>query len=272
MATILVTGGAGYVGSHACKALAAAGHAPVTYDNLSRGHREAVRWGPLVVGNLADQELLSETLRRYRPSAVLHFAAYAYVGESVENPYRYYRNNVLGTLSLLETMRDEGIQQLVFSSTCATYGNPQTGEDLIIEDHPQAPINPYGASKLMVERMLADAGAARWHSDDGRQVHHRHPAAEQLGRTAAAWAGVDPCRAYSARAPGQGRTAGRGHALRRGRQTPAARAGCAINGRPRFVLELSRFHAGESPAAMDVFFLPPSMCLCVVHSGDRAQK
>jgi len=158
MATILVTGGAGYVGSHTCKALAAEGYLPVTYDNLCRGHRDAVRWGPLTVGDLTNRALLVQTLRRYRPAAVLHFAAYAYVGEAVSDPYRYYRNNVEGTLSLLEAMREVGNNRIVFSSSCATYGNPQYLP--IDEKHPQAPINPYGSSKLMVERILADAATA----------------------------------------------------------------------------------------------------------------
>jgi UDP-arabinose 4-epimerase len=151
---VLVTGGAGYIGSHACKALAQAGYTPVSYDNLVYGHGWAVRWGPLEQGEIADRVLLDEVIRRYRPRAVMHFAAYAYVGESVENPGKYYRNNVAGTLALIEAMRDHGIDKLIFSSTCATYGVPRANP--IPEDHPQAPINPYGASKLMVERMLQD--------------------------------------------------------------------------------------------------------------------
>ncbi len=156
--TVLVTGGAGYIGSHACKALARAGYNPVTYDNLVYGHRWAVRWGPLEVGELADRSRLGEVMRRYRPRAVMHFAAYAYVGESVENPAKYYRNNVAGTLSLLDAMRDQGVDRLVFSSTCATYGVPESVP--IREEHPQRPINPYGASKLMVERILRDFDTA----------------------------------------------------------------------------------------------------------------
>lgn len=158
MAVILVTGGAGYIGSHACKALAAAGHQPITYDNLSTGHRWAVRWGPLVEGDIADRARLDTTLREHRPQAVMHFAASAYVGESMTDPGKYYRNNVAGSLSLLEAMRDHGVGAMVFSSTCATYGMPQHLP--IREDHPQLPINPYGASKLMIERMLADFGVA----------------------------------------------------------------------------------------------------------------
>jgi UDP-arabinose 4-epimerase len=155
---VLVTGGAGYIGSHACKALAAAGFVPITYDNLSSGHDWAVRWGPLEQGDILDQARLNEVFKDYQPSAVLHFAAHAYVGESVEDPAKYYRNNVAGSLSLLEAMREHGVGQIVFSSTCATYGVPQTIP--IPDDHPQNPINPYGASKLMIERMLADFGAA----------------------------------------------------------------------------------------------------------------
>ncbi len=158
MAAILVTGGAGYVGSHACKALAAAGYTPVAYDNLGRGHRELVRWGPLEVGDLADAARLDEVFARHRPAAVMHFAAFAYVGESVQDPALYYRNNVGGTLELLAAMRRAGVDQLVFSSTCSTYGVPERMP--IAEDTPQRPINPYGATKLAIERMLADYDAA----------------------------------------------------------------------------------------------------------------
>jgi len=158
MSTILVTGGAGYIGSHACKALAAAGHTPVAYDNLVHGHRWAVRWGPLEVGDIADRSRLDAVIAQWRPEAVMHFAAYALVGESVADPGKYYRNNVAGTLALIESMRDHDIDRLVFSSTCATYGVPEYSP--IDENHPQRPINSYGASKLMVERMLEDFGAA----------------------------------------------------------------------------------------------------------------
>ncbi|MCU0833678.1 MAG: UDP-glucose 4-epimerase GalE [Chromatiaceae bacterium] len=151
---VLVTGGAGYIGSHACKALQGAGYLPVAYDNLVYGHRWAVRWGPLEVGDIADRARLDAVIARYAPSAVMHFAAYAYVGESVADPGKYYRNNVAGTLTLLEAMRDHGMARLIFSSTCATYGVPQTYP--IPEAHPQHPVNPYGASKLMIERMLRD--------------------------------------------------------------------------------------------------------------------
>jgi len=154
MSTILVTGGAGYVGSHACKALATAGHTPVVYDNLSRGHREFARWGPLEVGDLGEAAKLDAVFARHRIDAVMHFAALAYVGESVEQPALYYRNNVGGTLELLEAMRRAGVGLMVFSSTCATYGVPERMP--ITEDLPQQPINPYGATKLMIERVLRD--------------------------------------------------------------------------------------------------------------------
>ena len=155
---ILVTGGAGYVGSHACKALARAGYRPVVYDNLSRGQREAVRWGPLVEGDLADATRLSAALAEHRVSAVMHFAAFAYVGESVAEPALYYRNNVGGTLSLLEAMRQAGVGEIVFSSTCATYGTPDAVP--IREDAPQRPVNPYGETKLAIERALHWYGQA----------------------------------------------------------------------------------------------------------------
>lgn len=158
MANILVTGGAGYIGSHACKALAEAGYTPVAYDNLIYGHEWAVQWGPLEKGDILDTARLSDVMKLYRPAAVMHFAAFAYVGESVTDPAKYYRNNVAGTLSLLDSMRVHNIGEIVFSSSCATYGVPETVP--ISECAPQHPINPYGASKLMVERILADYAAA----------------------------------------------------------------------------------------------------------------
>jgi len=156
--TILVTGGAGYIGSHACKALAAAGFLPVVLDNLSYGHQDAVRWGPFERGDIADRPRLDEVLAKHKPVAVMHFAAFAYVGESVTDPGKYYRNNTAGTLTLLEAMRDHGINAMVFSSTCATYGTPDKVR--IVESEAQTPINPYGMSKLMVEAMLRDFGTA----------------------------------------------------------------------------------------------------------------
>ena len=154
----MVTGGAGYIGAHACKALAGAGYTPITYDNLVYGHSQSVKWGPLEEGDIGDRQRLETVLQKYKPSAVMHFAAYAYVGESVENPAKYYRNNVAGTLTLLESMRNCDINKIIFSSTCATYGMPE--QIPIGEDHPQCPINPYGRSKLMIEWILQDFGAA----------------------------------------------------------------------------------------------------------------
>ena len=154
MDAVLLVGGAGYIGSHTAKYLAQQGFLPVVYDDLSRGHREAVKWGPLEIGDIADQARLAEVLAKHRPRAVLHFAAFAYVGESVTDPALYYRNNVGGTLSLLEAMRAAGVRTLVFSSTCATYGAATTVP--IVEECPQSPINPYGRSKLMIEQVLAD--------------------------------------------------------------------------------------------------------------------
>lgn len=156
--TVLVTGGAGYIGSHTCKTLAKGGFLPVVYDSFTTGHRYAVKWGPLVEGDLRDTKKVIETLTTYRPKAVLHFAADALVAESVKDPAKYYQNNIGSTLSLLEGMREVGIPFLVFSSTCATYGNPQFLP--ITEEHPQLPINPYGRSKWMVEQILNDYAKA----------------------------------------------------------------------------------------------------------------
>jgi len=156
--SILVTGGAGYIGSHACKSLARAGYNPVVFDNLSRGHREAVRWGPLIEGNLADRDMLVSTLIRHEVTAVMHFAAHAYVGESVANPAMYYRNNLGGSLALVEAMRETRVDKVVFSSTCATYGIP--ADTPIRESAPQLPVNPYGETKLAIERALHWYGEA----------------------------------------------------------------------------------------------------------------
>jgi UDP-arabinose 4-epimerase len=156
--TVLVTGGAGYIGSHACKALRQAGFTPIAYDNLFRGHAWAVKWGPLEQGDVTDPARLSEVMAKYHPVAVMHFAAYCYVGESVVEPALYYRNNVAGSLCLLEAMRRCDIKRFILSSTCATYGDPRGIP--IIEGHPQAPTSPYGASKLMVETMLRDFAVA----------------------------------------------------------------------------------------------------------------
>lgn len=150
--SILVTGGAGYIGSHAVKALHRAGYRVVVFDNLSAGHREAVRYGELVEGDVTDTRAVREAIRRHEVSGVMHFAALLDVGESVREPARYYRNNVVGALSVLEAMIAEGTNRFVFSSTCATYGEPV--EVPIAETHPQQPINTYGETKLAVERAL----------------------------------------------------------------------------------------------------------------------
>ena len=156
--TILVTGGAGYIGSHTCKHLAAAGYQPVVLDNLVQGHQWAVKWGPLVVGDISDLELVRHKVREFGIKAVIHFAAHAYVGELVQNPRKYFHNNVSGTLAFLDALLDSGIDKFIFSSSCATYGIPQ--QLPIKEDHPQQPINPYGASKLMIENVLRWYGKA----------------------------------------------------------------------------------------------------------------
>jgi UDP-arabinose 4-epimerase len=155
---VLVTGGAGFVGSHVCKALHKEGYLPIVFDNLSHGHRWAVRYGPLEIGDILNTQRLVEALRRHRPTAVMHFASCISVGESVADPGKYYRNNVTGTLSLLEAMRETATRQLVFSSSAAVYGNPLRLP--LDEEHPQAPVSPYGASKQMCERMISDFASA----------------------------------------------------------------------------------------------------------------
>jgi UDP-glucose-4-epimerase GalE len=150
--SVLIVGGAGYIGSQTAKAVAAAGLEAIVFDNLVYGHEWAVKWGPLVRGDLADRALLVDVMKRHSVDAVIHFAAYAYVGESVTNPRKYFGNNVVGTLNLLDAMLDAGVRDVVFSSTCATYGEPQKVP--ISEDHPQNPVNPYGETKLAVEKML----------------------------------------------------------------------------------------------------------------------
>jgi UDP-glucose-4-epimerase GalE len=155
---VLVTGGAGYIGSHAAKALHRAGYAVVVYDNLVAGHRGAVKYGTLVEGEITDVACVRDALRRHDIFAVMHFAAFLDVGESVRVPARYYRNNVGGALSVLEAMAAESVKHFVFSSTCATYGEPS--ETPIAETHPQNPINAYGETKLAVERALPHVGRA----------------------------------------------------------------------------------------------------------------
>lgn len=157
MKRILVTGGAGYIGSHTCKLLAQSGYEPVCYDNLSTGHEDFVKWGPFERGDLLEFEKLKRVLKAYAPVAVVHFAAYSYVGESITEPFKYYKNNVAGTLCLLDAMRESGQSRMVFSSSCAIYGIPET--DSITESCPQMPISPYGQTKLIIERILSDLSA-----------------------------------------------------------------------------------------------------------------
>jgi UDP-arabinose 4-epimerase len=156
--TILVTGGAGFVGSHACKALAGAGYSPVTFDNLERGHEWAVKWGPLERGDLRDEKALRRVFETWNPWGVMHFAAYGYVGESNVDPLKYYDNNVGGTAKLLKACASFECRNFIFSSSCATYGIPSRLP--LTEDDAQHPVNPYGYTKLIVERMLRDAEAA----------------------------------------------------------------------------------------------------------------
>lgn len=154
--SVLIVGGAGYIGSQTAKCVAHAGSTPVVLDNLVHGHRWAARWGPLVEGDLSDAALVDRVLAEHEVTSVIHFAAYAYVGESVQNPRKYFRNNVVNTLNLLDAMVDRGVRDIVFSSTCATYGEPEKVP--LTETHPQNPINPYGESKLAVEKIL------RWYA------------------------------------------------------------------------------------------------------------
>jgi UDP-glucose-4-epimerase GalE len=154
---VLVTGGAGYIGSHTAKLLAASGHSPIVFDDMSQGHAWAVKWGPIEHGSLSDTHRLRDVFARHQIDAVIHFAANALVGESMSNPAKYFRNNTVGTLNLIDAMRGASVDRIVFSSTCATYGNPVRVP--IDEMHPQVPVNPYGESKLMVEKIL------RWYGE-----------------------------------------------------------------------------------------------------------
>lgn len=184
MKNCLVTGGAGYVGSHCCKELAKAGYSPVTADNLFRGHRAFVKWGPLCVGDTRDGEFLDAVFQEYDPIAVFHFAGLTYVGESTEKPGLYYSANTVGTLSLLEAMRRGGCDNIIFSSTAAVYGDPKYSP--LDENHPKDPINPYGRSKLFVEKILADYESAHGikytslryfnasGADEGGEIGERH--------------------------------------------------------------------------------------------------
>ncbi len=158
MATILVTGGAGYVGAHCCLALARAGHKVVAYDNLSNGHERFVKWGPFERGDIRDRDRLGAVFAAHKPDAVIHCAASIEVGESVQWPDRFYENNVVGALTLLDVMLGAGVGAFVFSSTCAVYGEPQRLP--MDESHPQNPVSPYGWTKLMVERMSRDIATA----------------------------------------------------------------------------------------------------------------
>ncbi len=158
MSEILVVGGAGYIGSHMCKYLYGKGLKPVVLDNLTLGHKEAVKWGPLYVGELDNQSLLCEIFDRHEIQAVMHFAAFCYVGESVIEPLKYYQNNVAATLGLLTSLLDHGINKIIFSSSCATYGEPERIP--ISEGQAQQPINPYGRTKLMMENILDDLDSA----------------------------------------------------------------------------------------------------------------
>lgn len=156
--TLLVTGGAGYIGSHFCKYAKQQGYNVVVYDNLSSGRKEFVKWGELIIGDLNNYNLLNETFRKYKPMAVIHFAASIEVGESVINPYKYYDNNVVNTLNLLKSMIENDVKNIIFSSTAAIFGMPKN--DIINENTEQNPINPYGQSKLMVEKILEDFNKA----------------------------------------------------------------------------------------------------------------
>ncbi len=155
---ILIVGGAGYIGSHMCKYLFKNGYTPIVLDNLVYGHRDSVRWGSFIEGSMDDKALLNHIFKEYEIAAVMHFAAFCYVGESVDDPVKYYRNNVAATLILLEAILENDIFNFIFSSTCATYGEPV--EIPIKENHPQSPINPYGRTKLIVEQIMDDFGNA----------------------------------------------------------------------------------------------------------------
>ena len=159
MNKILITGGAGYIGSHVGALLDERGYTVLTYDNLSKGHRDAVLQGDLVVGDLADTALLDKTIQDFSPDAVMHFAAFIEVGESVREPLKYYNNNAANSINLLSSMEKFGVRRLIFSSTAAVYGNPE--RSLITEDSPMKPINPYGQAKTFVEKVLQDASAAK---------------------------------------------------------------------------------------------------------------
>jgi UDP-glucose 4-epimerase len=156
--TILVTGGAGYIGSHVCYILKQQGWEPVCFDNFSTGHRWAVKYGPLVEGDLLNPEHIRQAIKAYKPLVIMHLASFIQVGESVKDPLKYYKNNISGMVNLLEAMKEENVPYIIFSSSAAVYGNPLTCP--IDETHPCQPINPYGYTKLMIEQILADCGTA----------------------------------------------------------------------------------------------------------------
>jgi UDP-glucose 4-epimerase len=158
MINVLVTGGAGYIGSHCCKELHNKGYHPITFDNLVYGHRENVKWGDFYKGDVGNVKDLENFFKKYKIDAVIHFAAYAYVDESISDPQKYYLNNLKNTINLLHHLLNNNIKYFIFSSTCATYGNPE--KIPIDESHPQSPINPYGRSKLMIEEILEDYNSA----------------------------------------------------------------------------------------------------------------
>lgn len=197
---ILVTGGAGFIGSHICKTLSRAGMIPVTYDNLSTGHADSVRWGPLIRAEIADAAALRRTLAEFSPDCVIHCGANAYVGESVDMPRKYYRDNVVGSLTLLEACLDQDIDRIVFSSSCAIYGVPASLP--IREESPQHPVNPYGRTKLIFEMALEDFAAAygirfaalRYFNaagadPDGELAERHHPETHLIPRALLAAAG-----------------------------------------------------------------------------------
>ncbi len=158
MDTVMVTGGAGYIGSHTCKMLSQAGLTPVVYDNLATGHADSVKWGPLVKGDVRDRDRLRSAIRQWQPTCLIHFAASAYVGESVTEPAKYYNNNVAGMIALMDCCIDTRLRRVVFSSSCATYGTPNSLP--ICEGDRQCPINPYGRTKLIGEMILRDYAVA----------------------------------------------------------------------------------------------------------------
>lgn len=216
---VLVTGGAGYIGSHTAKTLARAGFQPVVLDDLSTGHRWAVRWGPLIEADLGDRAAVRAALQGYGIRAVIHFAARAYVGESMRDPRGYFRNNVVHSLELLDAMLDAGVDVIVFSSSCATYGLPEVLP--ITEDHPQRPLSPYGESKLVVERALHWYGHAyglRWLAlryfnaagadPEGELGEVHHPETHLIPRAILAVLGrVGPLEVYGTDYPTPDRTA-----------------------------------------------------------------